>query len=272
MSKPKARRADGLPVHPGEGVVPIMKELQPGQLKIIGTGFWITRYGLLATAKHVVEDLMDDTGGALGAAYVCHLAGDDVVHLRKIRRAHLLASADVAIAQADNFVEKYPDGPLMNLRAPLSALLPAEGTRLVTYAYPENRTLDFDDKRDVPTIRGDYFQGGFLRYVQQSEHPFLRFPYFETTVELRGGASGGPVFDELGRVIGVNCRGWDFRGSEFEGDSLSYMVPVELFLDLEVDTFLVPPKSWEGAQLPAGSSRHTVRNLGRLGHIDLTLT
>jgi S1-C subfamily serine protease len=67
-----------------------MKEVGAKQLRIIGTGFWITRYGLLATAKHVVEDLADEARTSLGTAFVCHLAEGDAVHLRQLRRAHLL--------------------------------------------------------------------------------------------------------------------------------------------------------------------------------------
>jgi hypothetical protein len=133
MREPTARRGDGPPVHPGEGVVPIMKEIGVRQLKIVGTGFWITRYGLLATAKHVVEDLVDDVGSSLGTAYVCHLAAGDAIHFRRLRRVHMLRSADVAVAQADNYVEKYPNNPLMNLRARLSNDLPSEGAPIVTY-------------------------------------------------------------------------------------------------------------------------------------------
>ena len=63
--------------------------------------------------------------------------------------------------------------PLMNLRAELSTELPMPGAPLVTYAYPENAILDFNMGGEIPEIRGDYFEGGFLRFVSVPEHPFL---------------------------------------------------------------------------------------------------
>lgn len=265
---PIAQRGDGQLIHPGDGVVPVMKEVGEKRLSIIGTGFYITRYGLFLTAKHVLEELAAEDGASLLKAFVCHLAGDDAIHLRQIRRAHLLKWADIGIGQADNYLETA-SSPLMNLRPTLSAEMPPEGSPLVTYAYPENEVLDFNDSSQTPSIKGDYFQGGFLRYVAQPEHPFLRFPYFETSVEVRSGASGGPIFDDRGRIIGVNCRGWDFQGAEHEGNSLSYIVPVKNMLEIEVDPFLVPPISWEAQQLPPETrgQQLTGRTLARFGHV-----
>jgi hypothetical protein len=164
--------------------------------------------------------------------------------------AHWLNEVDIGIGQADNFIETRPGNPLINLQGRLSTQFPVEGEELTTYAYPENKILDFSDDGEIPEIFGDYFQGGFLRFVQKSQHPFLRFSYFETSVELRSGMSGGPVFDSRGRIVGVNCRGWDFRGTEHESKPLSYIVPVAYIMNLDLDTSMVPPQSWEAAQIP----------------------
>jgi S1-C subfamily serine protease len=253
--------------------VPILQEISVGRLKLVGTGFYLTRYGLVATAKHVIEELEAPDALRLLPGFVLHLGPDNTVYLRPIRKAHLLKTADVAVIQADNFIESHPTSPLMNFRPRLSAMLPNAGEPLVTYAYPENAILDFTVKGNIPEIYGDYFQGGFLRFVAEPEHPFLRFPYFESTVELRSGASGGPVFDSFGRIVAVNCRGWDFRGSEHEGGHLSYLVPIGHFLDLEIDPFMVPPGSWEASQIPKERAGHSlsIGDLARYGHILLEL-
>ena len=269
MSRPVATRADGRPISPGDGVVPILQEVGGKRLTVVGTGFYITRYGLVATAKHVVEELKAPDGLTLVKGFVLHLGPENTIFFRPIRKAYLLKAADVAIVQADNFLDRNPTAPLMNLRPKLCVALPAEGEHLVTFAYPENAILDFNQDDHIPEIRGDYFQGGFLRFVSPSAHPFLPFAYFESTVELRSGASGGPVFDSCGRVIAINCRGWDFRGAEHEGSNLSYLVPIYHIFDLEVDPFMVPPGSWEAAQIPAAKVGQllTIKELARYGHI-----
>jgi len=87
--------------------------------------------------------------------------------------------------------------------------VPQPGEKLVTFAYPENGVLDFTTVPKIVTIRADYYDGKFLRYVTESEHPFVRYLHFETSIRVRSGASGGPVFNSRGKVVGVNCRGWD---------------------------------------------------------------
>jgi hypothetical protein len=269
MSRPTAVRGDGVAIEPGDGVVPILKEVGRKRLKVVGTGFYITRYGLVATARHVLEDLRTPDALNLLTSFVPHLGPNNTIYLRQVRRAHLLNAADVGVAYADNFMERYPTAALMNLRPRLSADLPLAGEPLVTYAYPENEILDFSREGQIPEIHGDYFQGGFLRYVSEPEHPSLTFPYFESTVEVRSGASGGPVFDSRGRVVGINCRGWDFRGSEHEGQHLSYIVPVDRLLDIEIDPFMIPPGSWESQQIPPARSGQplTIRDLARYQHL-----
>lgn len=223
-------------------------------------------------AAQTGKEMLKNQGGGeltLQTGYVLHLAPNNAIHLRRIRMAHLLNTADVAVIQADNFLDSVPNNPLMNLRPTLSIELPPVGEPLVTYAYPENAILDFNIPEHMPEIFGDYFEGGFLRFVSVPENPSLRFPYFESTVELRSGASGGTVFDSNGRIIAINCRGWDFRGSEQQGNHLSYLVPIVHLLDLEIDPFMVPPISWEAAQLPSDLAGQplTIRDLAHRGHV-----
>jgi S1-C subfamily serine protease len=118
-------------------------------------------------------------------------------------------------------------------------------------------------------IASDYYEGQFLRFVADSQNPFIPYPHYETSIELKSGASGGPVFDSRGRVIGVNCRGWDFGGAEHEGDKLSSIVPVIEVLNLRVDLLQLPLNSWEHSQIPPDRQGSTfiVKELVDFGHI-----
>jgi hypothetical protein len=246
-----------------------MKELEPGVLQIVGTACWITRYGLFLTAQHVLATLADEAGASLGVGFVAQLAPERNIYLRRIRRASLLQSADLAVGQADNYLAERPDDPLPNMRARLTTTIPPIRSDVTTYAYPENAELDFRDKDAMPVVVSDYSAGFFLRHVAISENPWIPYPYFETSIEVKSGASGGPVFDYRGRVIGVNCRGWDFKGAEHEGDHLSSIVPIGHLWSLEVPLLQLPPQSWEHDQVPQGrrGAALSMQELADYGHL-----
>ena len=122
----ETRRGDGRRVPTGAGVVPILKEIGEGQLKVVGTGFFVTRYGLFATAKHVLEELVEWDIRSLFRAFVLR---DDAQNLliRQITGLSLSDTADVAIGQADNRVGRsVPQGHQISV-----ARYPFPGHKLV---------------------------------------------------------------------------------------------------------------------------------------------
>ena len=249
-SQPKALTGDGKTINPGDGIVPILKEIPGKKLIVVGTGFYITRYGLFLTACHVLDDMHNDKNELISRGFVVHRGSKSNVHFRQILCFHRYKNSDLAIGHAENYFRKVPNNPLMNLRGTLTGVLPQVGSTLVTYAYPENRTLDFSDKANLNEIRGNYFTGKLLRYVPVPEDPIMPCGYLETTIEIRSGASGGPVFTEDGRIIGVNCAGWDFGNIKEGEESLSYVVPVIEGLPIRVSNLELPEKSWELEQIP----------------------
>ncbi len=267
-SKPKARTGDGTEIHPCSGVVPILKEIVRGQLSVIGTGFFISRYGLFATAAHVVEALVSKN--ELGISFILHSPEkqEEVFHLRKIRRITFFNEVDLAIGQADNYVDKFANNPLSNLRCMLSVKIPRVGSRVYTYAYPENEILDFGGD-NIPIIKGDLFEGEFLSLEKAGDNPIVPYDHYTTSIRVRSGASGGPVFAENGNVIGVNCRGWDFDGAEHQGDELSTIVPISYILEMGLDLLQLPEVSWEHKQLPEDKVKAPllVKDLVSYGHV-----
>lgn len=264
-----AKTGDGKEIDPRAGVVPIMKEMEPGKLKIVGTGFYVTRYGLFLTAQHVMSDLTTSKPKELGVGYIIHSLDENEVHMRRIRSCSLLQTADLALGQAENFMDKFLDAPLMNLRSILTTEVPRTGSGLITYAYPENEILDFTQSERAPVVSSDYFEGSFLGHISAGERSPMPYAHFDTDIEIRSGASGGPVFDEGGRVIGVNCRGWDFGGAEHEGDNLSSIVPIVEALPMLLPSLQLPKKSWELGQIPVSerSSNLTLKDLAKFGHV-----
>lgn len=151
----RAVTRDGTEIEPSAGIVPIMKEVEEDRYAVIGTGFYITRYGLFMTAAHVLSELVNwkEQEIARSRSFVCHLAGDNEVHLRRIVAITISNSVDLAIGQADNYKQKFPDNPLENVMTTFSAENPPVGAELVTYAYPENEILGFFTPRQSSSNR-----------------------------------------------------------------------------------------------------------------------
>lgn len=267
MNEPKAVDGNKNPIDPKYGVFPILKEVLYGKLSVVGTGFYLTRYGMFITAKHVIDNLVDWKKKKIGVGFACHYPNETEVHLRRIIFATLLDNFDLAICQADNYMEKVPEKPLMNMRPGLSTKIPSPGESLVTFAYPENKILDFNQKENIPTIKGDFYEGKLLRYVLESENPAIPYPHFETSIKLKSGSSGGPVFCG-GKIIGVNCRGWDFQ-EDNENGNLSYIVPVSHLVSVEVELKQLPNPSWERNQIKIEKEKYSIKELADYGHIIL---
>ncbi len=266
----KVVNGDGVPIDPRSAVVPILKEISKGKLSVVGTGFYISRYGLFLTAKHVLDELVLGNKKEIGVGYICHSANNETVHLRRILSVSLLEPADLAVGQSDTYESKYPDDPLMNMRCGLSIREPSEGEELVTYAYPLNEVLDFTDKSNDPVISSNFYNGVFLHTLGSTERPYIQYPHYEASIEIKSGASGGPVFSK-GKVIGVNCRGWDFGDGIDKKDHLSSIVPIKELLEMKLGHLTVPKISWEFNQIPedCNPTNLTMSELVRFGHVVL---
>ena len=79
----------------------------------------------------------------------------------------------------------------------------------------------------------------------------MKWPFYATTIDVKGGASGGPVYDYKGRVIGVNCVGGL--------SNLSYMARANELLELRVPEFPVNPSAH-----PDGPSVHELTQVGAI--------
>ena len=97
--------ADGTPLHAGAGIAPVLKRIGPKRYSAIGTAFFVTRYGLMVTAKHVIEDLVRPGATELEPAFVLESRFDTRLAQRRITAASLSTAFDVAVFQVENGVE-----------------------------------------------------------------------------------------------------------------------------------------------------------------------
>jgi hypothetical protein len=253
---------------PGAGIVPLLKSIGNRRFRVVGTAFYITRYGLLLTARHVVEDLVPPGGDRLERAFVLEDSPEGRLVQRHVLGASISTTFDVAVIQVQNGMERTlaRPGP-MNLRARISLDVPPIGAELVTWAYPENAELDFSDSTRPPVLRADYYKGTFLENVPANARPFLPHPHYETNMEIRSGASGSPIC-YMGVVVGIASRSWTFASAD--ETPLSSVLPISQMLALEVGCALYPQPSWEFDRIPE-NRRGAVLTFGELiayGHVN----
>lgn len=245
-----ARDGSGALIEPHTCIFPIMKPVAGGA-KIVGTGFFVTMLGHFATAKHVVLDVIDPkTGAQNGTLFAAHFVEGASVLIRNITKVSYHNHSDIAIGKMDFHVMKDSGKPLVNRVPTFTTTPPAVGSKVVTYAYPESDALFIPG--ESAGFRPMYY-GGEL--IEHSEAPrdsvMVSWPHYATSINVLGGASGGPVFNDKGRVFAVNVVG----GYE----DLSYMARVAELADLDVPDF--PPPA-VGQPAP-----RTVRDLVAAGHM-----
>lgn len=169
-----------------------------------GTGFVVSRSGLVVTNLHVV--------GYDENVILRRVDGDEVA--AKIIWAH--TRLDIAILCATGEV-----GPPLKIGDSATV---AQGMSVVAIGHPLD--LDFTvtkgiisatcRKLDIPRLRGVEF--------------------LQTDAAINPGNSGGPLLDSKGRVLGVNTAG---HGG---GANLSFAVPVHSFYEELVRLVKLPPE------------------------------
>lgn len=238
-------------VDPHTCIFPILKELPGGGTRLVGTGFFITMLGHFVTAKHVIFDVYDPIAKrATGALHALHFVEGSKSLVRHITEISYHNNSDVAVGKMDYFVVDATGLPLTNRVPRFTTEIPEVGSHVVTFAYPESDSNFI--RGNSAAFRPYFYSGDFLFHSDSPrDSVMVSWPHFGTSIDIRGGASGGPVFDEHGRVFGINCVGGY--------NDLSYMARVQELLDLDVPQF--PPPT-VGVKAP-----RSIRELAQLRHI-----
>jgi len=159
-----------------------------GELVGFGSGFFVSKDGVLVTNAHVV-------GGAA-------LLNVEVPGADKPIRVKVLArneKADVAVLKLETAVDlKYFD---------LDESVPVTGTSIAAIGHPQGfantlSTGEVSGYRDAKELGED----NGTKWIQ-------------ITVPISSGSSGGPVFNDKGKVIGMATAFWQ------EGQNLNFAAP-----------------------------------------------
>jgi len=176
---------------------------------LIGTGFYINDSGFFATARHVLEDVLQN-GRQVLPLVIMHLRsesglfGPSDFQFRPIRQCWLGDNADVALGVAATATNRAKGEIMKNWTWTLSWSVPPNGTPAATYAFPNHTVVDDGRRiRFSPHAYGGRVNGS----GDFPDNVMIPYPYLQVDFRIHGAASGGPVLS--GRhVVGINCTEW----------------------------------------------------------------
>lgn len=178
---------------------------------MLGTGFFITRLGFFMTAKHVLEEVLNQMGEPIcnTSLSIIQFKENNTYYYRPIRGFNRHPEADIAIGECYPMSHKKTGEPLFNRVVPLSLTYPFIGEHIYTYAYP-GTTVKQESETNHVSFNAKFYAGILNEYYPKGrDRVMLPFPCYRTSIVLHGGASGGPVFGQNGKVFGVNSTGFD---------------------------------------------------------------
>ena len=166
------------------------------------TGFVVSPAGLVVTNRHVV---VDSLGNRAASVYV-RLAGSSGVHRAQVVRV-AEDSVDLAVIQIEGA------GPFPSVRV-APRVDAAAGAAVVTLGFPYGTDLPMDDATVEPSLT--------MGKVSRSITGLLQIDSFASQ-----GASGSPVFDAHGHVVGVV-----WGGQKGAGGRIVFCVPADRITEL----------------------------------------
>jgi hypothetical protein len=170
---------------------------------------------LAITARHVVEDYWRSFEKDVHRRDINDGNNEGTFHLRAYQISgdgKSLAVFDVNKVFFSNctdiaFLKLKPvlGNPIM-FRTALSLLPPPVGSQIQGFGYHSARATELQGVLQIS--RSPVTTAGRVTeiYDERRDRSALNFPCFETNARFDGGMSGGPIFNEDGRLCGIICR------------------------------------------------------------------
>ena len=212
----------GNPIIGGEGIIPLLEQINGQPYQFIGTGFFITSFGVFATAKHILENRQTDR------LVTWQVIPQNKWIIRPIDQIGFHDIADLAIGMARQAVLSETDELVINRRLPLTMKAHSVGSLVSTYAYP-NTIIRSTEDGQILSFQPRFYEGHILEHLPNGRDTVLiRGPCYRTSMIIHHGASGGPVAGPSGRVFALNSTGFDGTGD-------SYISQIDAILDLSIN-------------------------------------
>jgi len=219
------------------GIFPIMLRIPSGGRKGfwdfagLGTGFFVSKFGLFITAKHVVvEDIQFQEGRGLEVWIIVN--GNNFTC--PIRDIQLHPTADIAIGvivppRKNDLL--LPKSVFTISLCNVSRNKPSAGAEVYSYGYPRTSLKNCENDPDTVVIdmQPDYYTGKIDGYHKDGVS-ICTWPVYRHSMPTASGMSGGSLFlKNNSAVIGVNCTG-DSTSSE----DISYGTATDVKLALDM--------------------------------------
>jgi S1-C subfamily serine protease len=218
----------GLEVDGGKSIVPLIGMKSNDAPEFLGTAFFISPTGaIIVTAKHC---LFEKEGKPWKDLAIVQFVEDHKFVVRGIRQWYWNQS-DVAILVPHPMTKKNTPGYVENPVPTLTLEYPPKGTHIASFAYPQS-TLDVIANKQAKIRINDSWHYGQIEGFHQEGVSLLRNPCFQSSMEIRGGSSGGPVANLSGHIFAINSSGAETTP---EIAAYSFLSPINLCFNMQVD-------------------------------------
>lgn len=230
------RNGGGKPTHPIYGIFLIASKDTTASWEP-GTGFFISQNGLFATARHVLTDKFGNLLDSLFGIQV--LRNEGKAFARNIVNVKLHDKADVAIGFLEPSPEQLVHQFISNTAFMIISSAPTKGDKIATFAIPKPSRNDLSNGKIEVLLAPRIFWGEI-----EEHHPtgrdsvLLPGNCYQTSIDIQGGCSGGPVFFGDGKVFGINSSAQDT-----EPPPISYVSSITDILDLTVNDVYLGSKT-----------------------------
>ncbi len=218
---------DGVSIPLNQLILPLAIETEYG-FEILGTAFLYNPGGGFITAKH---NFFDNDGRTLHKRILAlDYRSKTEIYYRPIEKFYVFPEKrDVCVGMLGD--DRVGNG--VDLTNEIFTLDPRKlevGERIITVAYPLNKVTKVDEANFTAMCRLEKHDGVITQhYPEGRDRSGLPYECYETSMKMDSGASGGPVFDSIGNVIGINSR-----GLESDGDSVSWITPIAEIMNIRI--------------------------------------
>lgn len=191
----------------------------------IGTAFYISNSGIVMTAKH---NLFATNNKLFEKIYIIHFTSDGYIP-RPIAKMIYSYEHDIAYLLPAEIVDEY-NSVIYAPSLILTDTLPEFDEQLGMYGYPNSRIITSEEETFV-NLKSEFFLGKCREY-HSNGFSILKNPCYQTTILIKSGASGGPVFDKHGNVFALCSTAFELDDG---GENISFVTPLSASFQMVLD-------------------------------------